>query len=292
MNLSVQLPEFLSFQVSKEQLAEIIATGVVLAIGVPLVALLPRLIQKVSTVRLSPQGALALARVCRWLLIVLVLTTALDQIGIDLAAVLGAAGIAGIAIGFAAQTSLSNLISGFFLLGEKPFVTGDLIEVDGITGVVDSIGMISATVRTMDNRSVRIPNETLIKSKVTNITRNPIRRYDLTVAVDYREDIEAVMQVLRKTAEENPLCLDEPAPVVMFTGFAESGITFLLGVWMVREDYLAVRNSIAAEVQRAFHTHGIEMPFPHRTLAGTKAGEPVRIELVERHTASAPAAEV
>jgi small-conductance mechanosensitive channel len=293
MNLSVQISEL--FQFNKEHLAEIIATGVVLAVGVPLVAFVPRLIQRFSTLRLSPQGALALARVCRWLLIALVLTTALDQIGIDLAALLGAAGIVGIAVGFAAQTSLSNLISGFFLLGEKPFVNGDTIEVDGITGVVDSIGMISATVRTMDNRSVRIPNETLIKSKVTNITRNPIRRYDLNVAVGYSEDIDVVMRVLCGVAESNPLCLDEPAPVVMFTNFGESAIHFMLGVWMVKEDYLAVRNSIASEVQRAFSAQGIEMPFPQRVFSFGRAGEalPVRFvgDAAAAPTAAAPASE-
>jgi small-conductance mechanosensitive channel len=134
--------------------------------------------------------------------------------------------------------------------------------------VVDNIGMISATVRTMDNRSVRIPNETLVKSKVTNITRNPIRRYDLSVATAVHEDIDRVMRVLRATAEKNPLCLDEPAPLVMFVSFGESATNFMLGVWMVKEDYLSVRNSIAAEVHQTFRREGIEMPFPHRLVGG------------------------
>jgi small-conductance mechanosensitive channel len=293
--LAVELPDYLSFSLTDERIGQLVSTAVVLAVGLPSAALISRLVQRVSTARFSAQAGVLLTRIVRWALIVLVLATALNQFGINLGAVLGAAGIAGIAVGFAAQTSLSNLISGFFLLGEQPFVVGDLIEVDGVTGVVDNIGMISATVRTMDNRSVRIPNETLVKSKVTNITRNPIRRYDLNVAAGYQEDIEEVMRVLRGAAENNPLCLDEPAPVVMFVSFGESAINFMLGVWMVKEDYLAVRNSIAGEVQRAFSANGIQMPFPHRVLSADKGMEPIPVRVVAGAatgpTAAAPASE-
>jgi len=295
MNLALQIPDYLSTWLTGEILTQLVKTAMVLAVGLPLAALVSRVVHRMCKARFSAQGAVLIARILRWALIVLVLATALDQFGVNLAAVLGAAGIAGIAIGFAAQTSLSNLISGFFLLGEKPFVVGDLIEVDGVTGTVDNIGMISATVRTMDNRSVRIPNETLVKSKVTNITRNPIRRYDLNVAVSFAADIDKVTRILRGAAESNPLCLDEPAPVVMFVSFGESAINFMLGVWMVKEDYLAVRNSIASEVQRALSAHGVEMPFPQRVLSTGKDLAPIPVRLVvaaaESPTAAAPACE-
>jgi len=173
------------------------------------------------------------------------------------------------------------VISGFFLLGERPFVIGDLIEVDGVTGVVDNIGMISASVRTLDNRSVRIPNETLVKFKVINVSRNPIRRYDLEVGVSYDSDIGEVMRVLRETADANPHCLDEPGPLVLFVGFGDSSINLLLGVWAAKEDYLLVRNTIAHHVQLAFAREGIEIPFPQRVLAGGKGGEPIRIQVTK-----------
>jgi small-conductance mechanosensitive channel len=223
-----------------------------------------------------------LSRAVRWILFAVILATVLNQFGVKLGAALGAAGIVGIAVGFAAQTSLSNVISGFFLLGEKPFVLGDLIEVDGVTGLVDNIGMISASLRTLDNRSVRIPNETLVKSKVINITRNPIRRYDLEIGVSYNEDIDHVMRVLRETAEANEHCLDEPGPLVLFVGFGDSSINFLLGVWMAREDYLVARNTIARDVRQSFAREGIEIPFPHRVLAGGKAAAPVDVRTDRR----------
>jgi small-conductance mechanosensitive channel len=279
MSAMIQLPPQLASWLNEEMLGKIVASSLILLIGLPLAAILARVVYRVTAVRFSPQGGVMLGRVVRWGLVAVVLATVLNQFGVKLGAALGAAGIVGIAVGFAAQTSLSNVISGFFLLGEKPFVVGDLIEVDGVTGIVDNIGMISATVRTPDNRSVRIPNETLVKSKVVNVTGNPIRRYDLEVSVSYDEDIGKVMRVLRETAIANKHCLDEPEPLVLFVGFAESSIKFLLGVWLVKEDYLLVRDSIAEQVQQAFKREGIEMPFPHRVLAGGKAAAPIEVRL-------------
>lgn len=251
----------------------------VLIVGLPITAIAGRVIRNVCTSRFSPEIGLMMGRVVRWFLFGVVIATVLSQFGVNLGAALGAAGIVGIAVGFAAQTSLSNVISGFFLLGEKPFRVGDLIEVDGVTGTVDRIGMISASVRTPDNRSVRIPNETLVKSQVANITGNPIRRYDMEVGVAYDEDIDHVMQVLRDVADQNKHCLDEPAPLILFLGFGDSSINFLFGVWMVCGDYLLVRNSIAAEVQKAFIREGIEIPFPHRVIAGGKANVPIEVRV-------------
>ena len=276
--LAIQLPGYFSSWLTEERFHQLIDAGLILLIGLPLVAVISRIVYRVTAVRFSAQSGLMISRIVRWLLLVVVLATMLGKFGVNLGAALGAAGIVGIAVGFAAQTSLSNVISGFFLLAEKPFVIGELIEVDGVTGVVDNIGMISASIRTLDNRSVRIPNETLVKSKVINITRNPIRRYDLSVGVS--EDIGKVMRVLRETAEKNPLCLDEPEPLVLFVGFGASSIDFLLGVWMVKSDYLTVRNSIAHQVQLAFEREGIEIPFPHQVLAGGKAAAPISIRIV------------
>ncbi|MDX1680813.1 MAG: mechanosensitive ion channel family protein [Akkermansiaceae bacterium] len=259
----------------------VIIAGIIILFGLPLSSIAGRLVRNFGSTRFTPEVGLIFGRAIRWFLVGVVIATVLAQFGVNLGAALGAAGIVGIAVGFAAQTSLSNVISGFFLLGEKPFRVGDLIEVDGVMGTVDKIGMISASIRTPDNRSVRIPNETLVKSQVANITGNPIRRYDMQVGVAYDEDIEHVMQVLRDVADQNKHCLDEPEPLVLFTGFGDSSINFLFGTWMVCEDYLLVRNSMAIEVQKAFAREGIEIPFPHRVIAGGKANVPIEVKVTQ-----------
>lgn len=212
-------------------------------------------------------------------ILALFLVSALHQLGFNLGVLLGAAGILTVAIGFASQTSASNLISGLFLLAEKPFGIGDTIRVGTTTGEVLSVDLLSVKLRTFDNLYVRIPNESLIKAEMTNLTKFPIRRLDIPLGVAYGSDMEHVHATLVKTAESNPLCLEEPQPLFIFLGFGDSSINIQFSVWAQRETFLTLRNSILQEIKIAFEREGIDIPFPQRTL-GLLGGEalPVRIQ--------------
>ncbi|QJE98347.1 mechanosensitive ion channel family protein [Luteolibacter luteus] len=253
--------------------------AVVLATGIPAVLLASRIVSRVLRHRLGEQGGNLLARIVRYAGYVMILVGVLQEFGFNLAAVLGAAGIAGVAIGFASQTSLSNLISGLFIVGERPFEKGDVIEVGTFTGTVEEIGLMALTLRTFDNRSVRIPNETLVKTNVVTVTRYPIRRVDLTVGVGYNEAIDKVMRVLREVADAHPAVLDEPETVIVFNGFGESSLNFMIGAWTIKEDVMKVKNEVPLRIKEAFDREGIEMPFPHRVLASGKAMGPIPIVL-------------
>jgi len=197
----------------------------------------------------------------------------------DLSILLGAAGILTVAIGFASQTSASNIISGLFLLGEKPFGVGDIVKVGTTTGEVIAIDLLSVKLRTFDNLFVRIPNETMIKAEITNLRRFPIRRFDLQVGVAYKEDLDRVREVLNAVADEHPLSLDEPAPMILFKGFGESSVNFQFSVWALSDNFLEIRTQIPIAVKKAFDEQGVEIPFPHRTLyTGSETNPmPVRI---------------
>ena len=110
---------------------------------------------------------------------------------------------------------------------------------------------------------MRLPNETLIKSEIVNLTRFPIRRFDLKLGVAYHEDIATVREVLVKTADEFPLCLDQPRPLVIFLGFGDSSLDLQFSVWARRETYFEVLNTLPELVKNAFDAHDIEIPFPH-----------------------------
>ncbi|MCE1207032.1 MAG: mechanosensitive ion channel family protein [Spirochaetia bacterium] len=186
----------------------------------------------------------------------------LKAVGINITALLGAAGIAGIAIGFAAQTSVSNLISGIFLISEKPFEMGDVIQTGDITGTVLSIDLLSIKIQTFDNRFVRIPNETIIKTNVINLTKFPIRRMDIRFQVSYNADIEKVIDTCAKIAQRNRYALDNPEPLILVDSFDNSGINILFGIWFERSQLVSLKNSIIIDIQRRFAEEHIEIPYP------------------------------
>ena len=229
--------------------------------------------------RLHPQHQLIIRRLTGYVILGIALAWALQQLGVSLGVVLGAAGVLTVAIGFAAQTSVSNLISGLFLMVEQPFVVGDVIKVADATGEIVSIDLLSVRLRTFDNLLVRIPNETLIKSSVTNLTFFPIRRFDMQIGVAYKEDLSKVGEVLMETANRNPICLQEPKPLIIFGGFGDSAINLQFSVWSTKEQYLQLRNSMQNEVKRSFDEHNIEIPFPHRTLYAGSVTEPLPIRI-------------
>ena len=220
--------------------------------------------------KMTVHGQLLLKRSIFYGILVLVSISALDNIGIDLSILLGAAGIFTVALGFASQTSASNLISGLFLMIERPFSITDVIKVNDITGEVISIDLLSVKLRTFDNLFVRIPNESMIKSAVTTLTKYPIRRADLKIGIAYKEDIETVRTILLDIAAKNLICLVEPAPVFILTGFGSSSVDIQFSVWARRENFLTLKNTMYMEIKKTFDQQGIEIPFPHVSLyAGT-----------------------
>ncbi len=246
--------------------AGLLRAALILCIGLPLLHLLGKGLAKGLKRHTTEQNSMLIQKALTYGVGLLLGLTALRELGFNLTALLGAAGIFGVAIGFASQTSLSNVISGLFLIGEKPFQIGDVLKVGDTTGVVHEMGLLSTLLRTYDNKSVRIPNENLIKSPFTNITRYPIRRLDIEVGVAYKEDIRRVLEILREVADKNPNALDEPEPVVIFKGFGESSLDILLGIWFAKADFVKLRNSILCDIKERFDAEGIEIPFPHRTL--------------------------
>lgn len=245
----------------------------ILAVGLGLVFLASRIVTRTMKPHFSPHHLLLAQKTLLYVGIVLVVCTVLIHLKVNLTAVLGAAGIITVAIGFAAQTSLSNLISGLFLLGERPFEVGDLIVVGTTRGVVLSIDLLSVKLRTLDNLFVRMPNETLIKAEVTNVTRFPIRRMDINIGVAYKEDVASVVRVLKEIVDANPNSLNEPEPLILFKDFGTSSLDFLVGIWFEKTQFLALKNNIMREIKERFDAEGIEIAFPHLTVyAGSDSG--------------------
>jgi small-conductance mechanosensitive channel len=216
--------------------------------------------------QLDAQQRIIFGKIARYGVLALTAAAALSQLGFDLRVVLGAAGVLTVAVGFAAQTSASNLISGIFLMIERPFVNGDVVQVGDIQGEVVTIDLLSTKLRTAANLMVRIPNETMVKSNIVNFSYFPIRRVEFSIGVGYGSDLGQVERLLREAAETHPLCLEEPEPVFMFQSFGDSAINVQIHVWTVTANVQQVKNDLNVDIKTRFDAAGIDIPYPIRTL--------------------------
>lgn len=263
-----------------ERVFQVVRALILLAAGLVLSRLASSGVGRLTVKRLDKHQQMLLRRAVFYGLLIVFLLSALHQLGFNLSVLLGAAGIVSVAIGFASQTSASNLISGLFLVGERPFSVGDVIKVGNTAGEVLAIDLLSVKLRTFDNLFVRIPNESLIKSEVTTLTRFPIRRFDLMLGVAYKENLINVQQVLMQVADANPMCLTDPEPMMIFQGFGESSQDLQFSVWTKRENFAKLKNSLAHEIKQAFDAECIEIPFPHRSLYTGEMTKPMPVRVV------------
>ena len=249
-------------------------------VGMILLRMTVVIIRRILKRRTTAQVAMLVTKGINYVGIGLIVMLVLVELGVNLAPILGAAGIVGLAVGLASQASLSNIISGLFLVSEKPFEIGDVIKTADTVGVVDSIDLLSVKLRTFDNLFIRVPNEQLANTQLTNITRYPIRRLDFSVAVPYSEDLQRVQSVLCELAEAEPLCLNEPAPIVLFSDFRDAGATVVLGVWFQKSDFIVVKNRIFTAIVARFQAENIDIPVGYRSLQTDKNADPFPIRIV------------
>lgn len=196
------------------------------------------------------------------------LVGALDAIGIDTGALLASLGIVGVTIGFAARDSLSNFISGIIIFIDRPFVLGDLVEIDDKYGTVSEITLRSTRIITSDGRMLAVPNTEIVNKTVASYTNFPTLRLDIefTIAVD--EDIEKTRRILLGLVDDTQEYMKEPAPRVIVKALNDYNITLELQAWLKDErKHVEKRFELREKVFAALTKAGIDMPFETIQLA-------------------------
>jgi small-conductance mechanosensitive channel len=263
-----------------ERIGNVMTCVVLIIIGWLLARFFSNMFTRSMSHRLTQHQLTLWRRVLYHSILLLFIVAALREMGFHLSVLLGAAGVMSVAIGFASQTSASNLISGLFLIGEGSFAIGDTIRVGSTEGEVLAIDLLSVKLRTADNLYVRIPNEQLIKTEVVNQTRFSIRRINLPIGIAYKEDISRVRAILLAIAARNPRCLDEPLPQVIMQGFGDSALNLHFQVWVRRENFSDVRNHLQEDIKRAFDEAGVEIPFPQISVNTSSDGQPLSLKML------------
>ncbi len=205
--------------------------------------------------------------VLHYFIIILGLLMALSQLGVNVTAALAGVGVAGIAIGFAAQDSVANVISGILIFWDKPFVVGDWIETEGQYGKVTYITLRTTRIRTPQNTYIVVPNKRIIDEVLENFSKHGEVRVDAVVGIAYKEDIGKARDVLLEAVKSVDHVLDEPAPDVVVDELGGSSVNLKVRVWIESADkrrgtYFKVTEAAKLALDEA----GIEIPFPHLQL--------------------------
>ncbi|SEE08376.1 small conductance mechanosensitive channel [Tenacibaculum sp. MAR_2010_89] len=198
-----------------------------------------------------------------WALKALLFVTVISKLGVATTSFAAIIGAAGLAIGLALQGSLSNFAGGALIMIFRPFKVGDLIEAQGIVGVVKEIQIFTTHINTPGNKLAIIPNGSLSNGNIINYTAEGKLRVDLTFGVSYDADIKKTKDILMDVLISNPKTLKDPAPTVNVSELADSSVNFAVRPWANTADYWDVYFETTENVKIALDKAGIEIPYPH-----------------------------
>ncbi len=188
----------------------------------------------------------------------------LAALEINVGPLLAVIGAAGFVIAFALQDSLGNFASGILIMVFRPFDVGDLVEVGGILGKVQSMNLLSVLIHTPDNKSVIIPNNNVWSDAITNITATDTLRVNLVFGIAYDDDMEKAQQIMEQVVSENAMVLKDPEPVIRVHELADSSVNYVCRPWVKSEDYWEAYWALTRAVKERFDKEGISIPFPQR----------------------------
>lgn len=195
----------------------------------------------------------------------------LPRFEFDLADAVLIGGTLTIVIGFATQKVGSNFVSGLFLLLERPIKPGDNVRIGTVAGIVQEIHVLSTIVRDYEGIYVRIPNEKVFTSDITNFVTNVARRFEYSVGISYSDDAGLAMGVIDRLLEQHPFILKHPGPSVFLDELADSSVVISVYIWCPSEVWWSVRTEMLWEIKKAIEAEGITIPFPQRVVTFASA---------------------
>lgn len=202
---------------------------------------------------------LTVTRFLLWLVLLFILAGILE---IPLSPLVTALGAVALAVGLALKDSLSNLANGVMLIGMKPFKEGDFVEIDGMSGNVQSVGLLTTQLLTPDNKKVILPNSKITSASIVNYNVRPTRRVDWEFTVSYDSDVDEVKRVLQSVLNGHPKILSEPDTTVRLHRHDESALAFVVRAWVNTPDYWDVFWDVNENALKALKDAGIEIPYP------------------------------
>ena len=219
-----------------------------------------RMLERSSFDESSYVAILRAIRIVMWILIAL---TMIATAGFDTTPFIAVLASVGGAFALAMKDSLSNVAGGVIILFNHPFVKGDEIQVEDVSGIVDYIDLMTTRLHTFSNQDITIPNSKLVSSIIINKTKNDIVRVDCKFSVSYDSDLAKVKELLNNIVEDGEMLLDSPKPVIGVSSYAESSVVWDMYVWTRTENRFKAKYYLGETVKSVFDANGIRIPFPH-----------------------------
>lgn len=181
----------------------------------------------------------------------------------NLSAFLAGLGISGIIVAFAVQEPLGNLICGFLIMLNHLVVDGESVEINGISGSIEEINVNHVVMKTWDGRRVHLPSREVWSSKIIHYWPTNIRRNEVKVGVSYSSDLNKVIKVLDEAVRETETVHidDDHQPMILFDGYGDSSINFVVRFWAETPNFLISATHVAKSIKKKFDENGIEIPF-------------------------------
>ena len=239
-----------------------------------LIGYISRIIRKALQDEVLPRTRLdigaraSLVNVVVYSLWILAIYTGINILGIDLSSLAFMAGALGIGIGFGLQNIVNNFISGIILLFDPSIQVGDMVQIGEDWGTVNRINIRTTIVQTFDNAALIIPNSQMLSNRVTNWSyKDPKVRRQVDVGVAYGSDVQLVRKVLLEIIHDMPEIMDDPAPRVDFSDFADSALIFRIRFWITSPEFwLTSPTELRFRIDEEFKKHGIEIAFPQQDI--------------------------
>lgn len=192
---------------------------------------------------------------------ILVIITTISQLGVNTSSLVTMLATAGAAVVLGLKDSMTGVVSGMVILFAKPFVKGDIIEVNGYIGRIEEIQMLYTFLMTFDNKMVVIPNNELASSTFVNYSHEDIRRVDMTFDIHYDSDVEKAKSIILDVISQHEYSLKEPEPYARVSEYKDSAMTITLRVWTKTENYYQLKDDLMEQIKKEFDKHDIAIPY-------------------------------
>jgi len=224
------------------------------------------LVLRVLAGKVDPNNSLFLVKLVKWVLYFVGFLIASPFLHIDLSGLMVAGGVVAIALGFASQSTLSNFVAGVLLMFERPVTLGDNISVNGTDGYVQEIGLLSTTIRTYAGIFVRIPNDSMFSSDITNYVAHVARRFDYDIGISYSNDADKAITIIKDVIQKHPYALENPAPTIYVDLLAPNSVNLKVRIWSPSGYWWDVRTELLWKIFKALRTAGVDIPFEQLTI--------------------------